>query len=97
MRFVFQSSDLERVYVTGTHPKWHPNLVKAFIRVVRTISQAPDERTLRGLKVLHMETLHGGRDGQYSVRVNDQYRLIYTIERDDDGNLLLIIDVVDYH
>jgi len=44
-----------------------------------------------------MEKLHGIRDGQYSVRVTSQFRLIFTIEKDDGGNLLLIIELVDYH
>ena len=44
-----------------------------------------------------MEKLQGDRDGQYSVRVNDQYRLIFTITQDDEGNYLLIIELVDYH
>jgi len=64
---------------------------------MRTVSQAPDERTLRGLAGLRMEKLHGIRDGQYSVRVTSQFRLIFTIEKDDGGNLLLIIELVDYH
>jgi proteic killer suppression protein len=44
-----------------------------------------------------MEKLSGVREGQYSIRLDKQYRLIFTIERDQDGNYLLIIDLVDYH
>jgi proteic killer suppression protein len=96
VRFSFGTRDLVHLYVHGSN-QYHPNLVKAFRRVIDIIAAAPDERTLRGMKGLRMEKLHGDREGQYSVRLNDQYRLIFSVLRDEGGNYLLILDVVDYH
>ena len=97
MRFSFASNDLAELYQFGVGTKLHPHLVKVFRRIVDVIATAPDERALRGIKSLHMEKLRGNREGQYSVRLNDQYRLAFTIESDGHGNYLLIIDLVDYH
>jgi proteic killer suppression protein len=40
-----------------------------------------------------LEALKGGRAGQYSVRVNDQYRLCFTWTGADAEN----VEFVDYH
>jgi proteic killer suppression protein len=96
MRFVFASDELANLYVRGSS-QLHPHLSKAYRRVIDVIAAAPDERTLRGIKGLRMEKLQGDREGQYSVRVNDQYRLLFAITRDAHGNYLLLIQLIDYH
>ena len=40
-----------------------------------------------------LETLRGDRDGQWSIRVNDQWRLCFRFE---DGNAF-DVEIVDYH
>jgi plasmid maintenance system killer protein len=48
---------------------------------------------------LHFEKLKGdrGNRGHYSLRLNKQYRLTFTIETDELGKLLCILDIEDYH
>ena len=70
MDFVFASDDLADLYVGG-HRRYHPDLLKAFRRVIDIIAAAPDERTLYGLRGLRLERLRGERSGQHSVRLND--------------------------
>jgi len=96
MRFVFATAELVALYMQG-HRKVHPDLLRAFRRVVDVIAAAPDERTLYGLRGLRLEKLRGDRAGQYSVRLNDQYRLVLKIERDAEGPYLTIVEIVDYH
>lgn len=40
-----------------------------------------------------LEKLKGDREGQYSIRINDQYRICFTWE---DGNAY-DVEVADYH
>ena len=40
-----------------------------------------------------LEKLHGDRDGQYSIRVNDQWRICFTWQDDGPHD----VEVVDYH
>ena len=40
-----------------------------------------------------LEALAGDRDGQYSIRVNDQWRICFVWEDDD----AYAVEIVDYH
>jgi proteic killer suppression protein len=40
-----------------------------------------------------LEALEGDRVGQYSIRINDQYRLCFTWYENEPGN----VEIVDYH
>jgi toxin HigB-1 len=96
MRFVFATAELVALYLHG-HRRIHPDLLKAFRRVIDVLAAAPDERTLYELRGLRLEKRKGDRSGQYSVRLNDQYRLIVEIDRDDAGSYLTVSEIVDYH
>jgi proteic killer suppression protein len=53
-------------------------------------------KELNDLSVLpgnHLEALLGGRKGQHSIRVNDQFRICFTWLRGDAYN----VEIVDYH
>lgn len=40
-----------------------------------------------------LEALSGDRKGQYSIRINERYRICFTWENDEPEN----IEIVDYH
>ncbi len=48
---------------------------------------------LRNPPANHLELLHGDREGQYSIRVNGQYRICFVY----DGKNLTDVEIVDYH
>jgi proteic killer suppression protein len=58
---------------------------------------APDERTLRNWKSLHYEKLGGDRLGQRSIRLNKQWRLVFTLNSDLTPPKLTVLSVEDYH
>jgi len=72
-------------------------IVKAFRKRMQLIRAANDERVFYAMKSLHYEKLKGDRDGQRSMRLNDQWRLILRIEEDDTGKLVVIVSIDDYH
>ena len=54
--------------------------------------------TLRDLGVLpgnHFEALKGNRKGQYSIRINDQWRVCFEWTEGDPGPSN--VEIVDYH
>src|SRR5438309_2684875 len=61
------------------------------------IRAAPDERTLRNWKSLHYEKLKGDRSDQRSIRINNQWRLVFTINTECRPNKIKVISVEDYH
>jgi len=44
-----------------------------------------------------MEKLSGDREGQYSIRLNDQFRMIFELIGEGLDKRLRIVGVVDYH
>jgi proteic killer suppression protein len=46
-----------------------------------------------GLPGLQLEALKGDRKGQYSIRINDQYRICFEWRDGDAHN----VEIVDYH
>lgn len=99
MRIGFEDDELRRLYEEeGFHaPRYGADLVKAFRKKVGFIVGAKTEQDLRSMKSLHFEKLSGGRAGQHSIRLNDQWRLVFRLEADDDGRVVIILEVVDYH
>src|SRR5881396_3745627 len=61
------------------------------------IRAAPDERTLRNWKSLHYEKLRGGRSGRRSIRINQQWRMVFTIDTERTPNKITVLSVEDYH
>ena len=98
MRFRFANKKLEALYISEAGAKkYGPGVVSAFFEVMATLVAAADERDLYALKSLHFEALKGDRAGQHSARLNRQFRLILRIEAEDQGNVVIVVEIADYH
>jgi proteic killer suppression protein len=100
LRFTFVSKKLQKLYTDEVgSERYPPAVVEAFFDKMAVIAAASHENDLRTLKSLHMEKLKGkrGNRGEHSLRLNQQYRLTFTIETDDQGKLLRILNIEDYH
>jgi proteic killer suppression protein len=71
-------------------------VINSLRQKLHVIRQAPDERTLRGWKSLHYEKL-AGREDQRSIRINKQWRLVFTIDTQSRPNKITVLGVEDYH
>ncbi len=76
---------------------YSPPIVKAFRKRMWVIRNAADERDLRESKATRFEKLKGEREHQYSMRLNDQWRLIIEIEGKGANKILAVIGIEDYH
>lgn len=61
------------------------------------IRAATDERTLRNWRSLHYEKLAGRPGDQRSIRLNKQWRLVFTIDTAVRPNKITVLGVEDYH
>jgi proteic killer suppression protein len=61
------------------------------LALLNAAEELDDLRTPPGNR---LEALHGDREGQYSIRINDQYRICFRWT-DDDGPV--DVAIVDYH
>jgi proteic killer suppression protein len=97
VNYRFADSKLEKLYLYGTGSERYPHgIVDVFIRRVRTIEGAKDERDLRALKSLHFEKLRAERN-KYSIRLNKGWRLILTIEKDKEGKTVVLIEINNHY
>ncbi len=99
MRFRFKDKKLEALYTEEKNAHKYPNVVDDFFEVMAIIDAVLDERDLYANKRLHFERLseQRGNQGQRSLRLNKQWRLIVALEVDEEGSYLQIIDIEDYH
>jgi toxin HigB-1 len=59
------------------------------------LEAAPDKETLMMLPSNRFEALGGDRQGQYSIRINDKWRICF--EWPDKEEHPFNIEIVDYH
>jgi len=99
MRLRFATPDLQRLFEDPSWKghKYGRDLVRAYRKKVGFLVNAGDERDLWNYRALRFEKLHGDRAGQHSIRLNDQWRLILWLETDDEGRILVVVEIVDYH
>jgi proteic killer suppression protein len=94
----FKNGDLDRLETDARFTAgFGPDVVKAFRRRVQAIRAANDERDLSAVRGNNFEKLKGNRSHQYSMRLNDQWRLILEIRKSTPNNIVVVIDLEDYH
>ena len=94
----FVDSDLDRLETDARFTAGKsPALVKAFRKRMQLIRAAKDERDLRAQKSWRFEKLEGARSHQYSIRLNDQFRLIVEIEGSSSDRTIVVVSIEDYH
>jgi proteic killer suppression protein len=100
MRFKFQSKKLQLLYTEEKNARKYPaSVVDNFFEIMAIIEAVSSEQDLYQFKGLRYEKLQGqrGQQGQHSLRLDRQWRLIITLEKDADGKFILVIDIEDYH
>ncbi|WP_455478683.1 type II toxin-antitoxin system RelE/ParE family toxin [Bartonella sp. B10] len=78
----------------GNPPKGFPtNLLRIAQRKLFMLDKAVDLRDLRSPPGNHLEASKGSRQGQYSIRINDQFRICFEWR----SNGAYEVEIVDYH
>ena len=77
----------------GQHVKKFVNIASVARRKLRQLEIANCLEDLRVPPGNHLETLKGNRAGQYSIRINDQWRVCFYWS---DG-FAEDVEIVDYH
>lgn len=89
----FKCKETEKIFWREYSRKLPPNIQKGAFRKLRMIDRS---KTLSDLKVPpgnKLEMLSGKRKGQYSIRINDQWRVCF---KWIDNNALEV-EITDYH
>lgn len=98
MEVEFDDDDLDRLETDAQFTAGHPQeIVSAYRRRMQQIRAFRDERDFYALKSLHFEKLKGDREGQHSIRLNKQWRLVLEIRGEHPCKVVGIVEIVDYH
>jgi proteic killer suppression protein len=63
-------------------PLYNKEVVKKFQERILLMELVESTKGLREFKSLHFEALQGDKKGLFSIRINKQYRLEFSIEND---------------
>ena len=89
----FASTDTESFYVSGKSRRFPTEILKRAAMRLNQLSAATDVKDLRLPPSNHLEALSGNRSGQWSIRINQQWRVCFQFENGDALN----VEIVDYH
>jgi proteic killer suppression protein len=89
----YHDRDTERLASRQRVKKWSPELSKAALRKLRMLDAAEELSDLRVPPGNRLERLKGDRAGQYSIRINDQWRICFRFE----GGNAYDVEIVDDH
>ena len=89
----FADKETEKIYNQIFSRKLPNDIQRVALRKLIMIDDAGCLNDLRVPPANHLEQLSGDREGQYSIRVNDQFRICFSVE----GNNFYDVEIVDYH
>ncbi|WP_460801889.1 type II toxin-antitoxin system RelE/ParE family toxin [Microbacterium sp. GXF6406] len=89
----FRDKATERVWLREREPTLSPDIQRAAQKKLRLINAASQLNSLRIPPGNRLEKLSGDRTGQYSIRVNSQYRICFRWEASGAED----VEITDYH
>ncbi|MEI7526652.1 MAG: type II toxin-antitoxin system RelE/ParE family toxin [Mariniphaga sp.] len=105
MKVVFKTTELENFYITpldkleGKLP-FQKDVIKQFKKKMEILIGVDSLDELRQFKSLNFEPLKGDRSREYSIRLNLQYRLIFSVLMEKNGDYVieaLLINEISKH
>lgn len=99
MIVTFNEDYLEKLYTKGETGikklRFQPQIVRGYQKGIKFLIQAKRKEDLFPFKSLHFEALHGDKEGRFSIRANDQYRIEFTLEETDDEPVVTICNIME--
>jgi proteic killer suppression protein len=89
----FADSESEKIYKGFVSRKLPTTIQKTARRKLLYLDNAEDLRDLLAPPGNRLEKLHGDRAGQYSIRINNQWRICFYWEAGKARE----VEIVDYH
>lgn len=98
MRIVFADAELALIETDQAgQTRLAVAVIKSARRKLTILRAAIDDRSLRNWKSLHYEKLKGDREGTRSIRLNDQYRMVFDLDEETEPQTVTILTIEDYH
>ena len=88
----FKCKDTQELYETGVNRRF-ASIARVALRKLDMLAAATTVETLRVPPGNRLEQLRGNRAGQWSMRINDQWRVCFSWSGTNAEN----VEIVDYH
>jgi toxin HigB-1 len=89
----FRSREAEALFNRQSVMRLPAEIQRAALRRLRMLNRAETLQDLRVPPGNRLEALRGSREGQHSIRINDQWRICFRWEQGNAHD----VDIVDYH
>jgi proteic killer suppression protein len=89
----FKDKEAERLFHRQRSRKLPQDLQRVAFRKLRMLNRARSFEDLKVPPANRLEALKGDRKGQYSIRINDQWRICFVWQEGDAFK----VEIVDYH
>jgi len=94
MIVTFKSDETKLILDGFKSRHYSPDIQKVALRKLLLIEAATSINDLRVPPGNRLEKLVGNREGQYSIRINDQWRICFTWTDENNADQ---VEIVDYH
>lgn len=99
MVVTFNKDYLEKLYTNGETGikklRFQPQIIRGYQKAVKYLIQAKRKEDLFPFKSLHFEALHGDKEGLFSVRANDQYRVEFSLIETEEEPVVTICNILE--
>ena len=89
----FKDKETERIFARQRSRRLPQDMQQIALRKLRMLNRATTLNDLRVPPANRLEKLSGDRMGQYSIRINDQWRICFQWQDSDAYE----VGIVDYH
>ena len=89
----FNNAETEKIYQRQRSRKLPSDIQQVALRKLRMINNAVTINDLRVPPANRLEKLSGNRAGQWSIRINDQWRVCFRWKDTDAYD----VEIADYH
>ena len=89
----FKDKETEKIYRQEVSKKIPRDIQQVAIRKLRMLNNARNVIDLRVPPANRLEKLSGNRVGQYSIRINDQWRVCFAWKSGEAFD----VEITDYH
>ena len=89
----FKCKETEAIFRRIFSKKLPHDIQRVAFRKLRMLNRAITLNDLRIPPANRLEQLHGDREGQHSIRINDRWRICFKWRKGDVND----VEIVDYH
>ena len=89
----FADKDTREFFETGESKKFPPDILNRALRKLEYVDNAVMLKDLRLPPGNRLHALDGNRSGQYSISINDQWRVCFQFTNEGAFN----VEICDYH